>query len=246
MNLINDARLAALRFHTTQPYPCSYLPGKLARAQVATPDRLIDTHRYEKLIQVGFRRSGSFTYRPSCDHCHACIPARVSVNEFTPNRTQRRTWKRYQHLAATLQTHHFHPDHFSLYQRYQLKHHGNTGMDCDDREQYHDFLLQSNINTQLIEFHENGQLRMISIVDQLSNGLSSVYTFYDPDEPNASFGTYNILWQIAQCRELNLPYVYLGYWIKENRKMSYKANFQPLEVLIDTQWRPFASIESSF
>lgn len=238
---MNNAPKSVLAFRTTQSYPCSYFPGKSARSQVATPDHLIDTHIYEKLIHAGFRRSGCFTYRPNCDDCNACVPARINVEQFSPNRSQRRTWKRHQQIIATQRTLNFQPAHFSLYQRYQMQRHNNGGMDHDDHEQYQDFLLQSNVNTTLIEFHDNEQLRMISVIDKLSDGLSSVYTFYEPDMPNASFGTYNILWQIAQCRELNLPYVYLGYWIKENRKMSYKANFQPLEILVDNQWQPFNS-----
>ena len=238
---MNDTRDATLKFHTTKSYPCSYFPDKLARSQVATPDHLIDTRIYEKLIRVGFRRSGCFTYRPDCHGCHACIPARINVSQFLPSRSQRRTWKRHQHIITTAQTLKFNPEHFALYQRYQTMRHNLGGMDSDNREQYQDFLLQSNVETELIEFHEDEQLRMVSVIDKLVDGLSSVYTFYDPDNPNASFGTYNILWQIAQCRELNLPYVYLGYWIKENPKMSYKANFQPLEVFIDNQWQPFNS-----
>lgn len=111
-------------------------------------------------------------------------------------------------------------------------------MDRDCREQYRNFLLQSHVDSKLIEFRENNRLRMVSIVDLLPDGLSSVYTFFDVDVPHASFGTYNILWQIELCRELGLDYLYLGYWIEANRKMRYKANFQPLEVLIDGDWRP--------
>ena len=119
--------------------------------------------------------------------------------------------------------------------------HNLGSIDYENREQYQNFLLQSNVDTELIEFHVDEQLRMVSVIDKLVDGSSAVYTFYDPEILNASFGTYNILWQIAQCRKLNLPYVYLGYWIKENRKMNYKANFQPLEVFIDNQWQPFSS-----
>ncbi|MEK6594947.1 MAG: arginyltransferase, partial [Pseudomonadota bacterium] len=106
---------------------------------------------------------------------------------------------------------------------------------------YHNFLLQSHVNSKLIEFHERDELRMVSIIDVLPDGLSSVYTFFDPDVVSASFGTYNILWQIERCRELGLTYLYLGYWIKGNRKMGYKANFQPLEILIDGQWQQLDS-----
>lgn len=116
-------------------------------------------------------------------------------------------------------------------------------MDHDSREQYCHFLLQSNVNSRLIEFHEHDQLRMISIIDELSDGISSVYTFFDPDLPGASLGTYNILWQIQQCRTLGLPYLYLGYWVKQNRKMSYKANFRPLQGLINGQWQMLEGYE---
>lgn len=226
-----------LKFHTTNPYSCSYLPGKLACSEVATPEHLIDNQTYGKLIQAGFRRSGLYTYRPSCAHCHACLSVRVNVNNFAPNRIQRRTWKQHQHLTAVQNALHYKPSHYALYQRYQIKRHAGGGMDHDCREQYHNFLLQSHVNSELIEFHEGDQLRMISIVDVLPDGLSSVYTFFDPDEIHASFGTYNILWQIEHCRKLGLTYLYLGYWIKENRKMRYKANFQPLEVLTNGRWQ---------
>jgi arginyl-tRNA--protein-N-Asp/Glu arginylyltransferase len=241
MNRLDNSPATELKFHITEPYSCSYLTDQLARSQVATPENLVNAGIYDTLIATGFRRSGAFTYRPCCDQCHACMPARISVNQFTPNRSQRRTLKRHQHLVATQHSLHFHPTHYALYQRYQRERHSNGSMENDNRKQYQDFLLQSNVNSRLIEFHDQGQLCMVSIIDKLANGLSSVYTFFDPDIPRASFGTYNILWQIEQCRSLNLSYVYLGYWIKENQKMSYKSNFHPLEILVKSQWRAFDS-----
>lgn len=230
-----------LKFHTTNPYSCSYLPDKLACSEVAVPEYLIDTQAYGELIQAGFRRSGHYTYRPRCGDCQACLSVRVNVSTFAPKRAQRRAWKQHQHLTATQHALHYKPAHYALYQRYQAKRHLGGGMDNNGHEPYHNFLLQSHVNSKLIEFYERDQLRMVSIIDVLPDGLSSVYTFFDPDVASASFGTYNILWQIERCRELGLTYLYLGYWIKGNRKMSYKANFQPLEILIDGRWQQLDS-----
>lgn len=238
MSRLNDLPSSVLQFYTTASYACSYLPEKLARSQVATPSHLIGTGVYGQLVQAGFRRSGAFTYRPHCDYCHACVSVRLVVNEFIPGRTQRRIWKRHQHLVVTKRELYYHPEHYALYLRYQAQRHYGGGMDRDSCEQYHHFLLQSNVDSGLLEFHENGQLRMISIIDELPDGISSVYTFFEPQVPGASFGTHNILWQIQQCRALGLPYLYLGYWIKQSRKMEYKANFQPLQGLIDGRWQP--------
>lgn len=237
MTLLNDLPFARLQFYLTSPYPCSYLAGKTARSQVVTPAHLVDGMAYSQLIQAGFRRSGLFTYRPQCGHCQACIPVRVVVNEFIPGRTQRRTGKRNAVLVAEPRRPHFDPAHFELYQRYQASRHAGGGMDHDDRDQYAHFLLQSNVDTYLVEFREAGVLRMVSVIDQVGDGLSAVYTFFDPGLPQRSFGVYNVLWQIELARSLGLPYVYLGYWIENSPKMAYKSQYQPLQGLTDGVWR---------
>lgn len=244
MSQMHELPITALQFYATAAYPCSYLPQQTARSQVATPSHLVHSDLYGDLVNAGFRRSGLFTYRPYCDHCKACIATRIPVNQFTPNRSQKRTQKKHADMQVQVLNLNYQEEHYALYRLYQEQRHHGGDMNRDDQEQYTQFLLQSRVNSRLVEFRdgpsgsEPGRLRMVSVIDILEAGISSVYTFYDTRTANAGYGTYSILWQIAQVQQLKLAYLYLGYYIQESAKMAYKANFQPIEGLMDDRWQP--------
>lgn len=231
--------LQNLRFYVTAPYSCGYLEGRLAQSLIAAPHQLIDAHAYNTLIQIGFRRSGKFVYRPHCENCKACVPVRLPVKKPKPDRSQRRALTRHRSLEASILPLQFSREHLALYNAYQIARHDGD-KDAGERElaeQYSNFLVQSNVDSMLVEFRLDDVLKMVSVVDIVSDGVSAVYTFYETGDAAASYGTYNILWLTDWCRSLNLPYLYLGYWIKDSPKMAYKRNFLPQEILVDGEWK---------
>lgn len=230
-----------LQFYVTTSYPCGYIEKNRAQSLIASPYHLVNTDIYSELINQGFRRSGKFTYRPHCENCSACVPVRLVVDDFAPKRSQKRAYKKHQHLVAKVMQLGFHQAHFNLYQAYQIARHAedvDISHEQDEEEQYRQFLCQSNVNSLMVEFKDTqDQVKIVSVIDQLQDGVSAVYTFYDTSEPSASYGTHAIMWLAEWTKQMRLPYLYLGYWINHSPKMAYKEKFKPLQKLINGEWQ---------
>lgn len=228
--------LAHLKFYATQPHPCSYLPGEQAVTLFLDPQQPIQPDTYSQLSELGFRRSGEHLYRPHCAQCRACVPARIPAADFVPNKQQLRIHKRNRDLQVTTRRPVMNEEIYQLYSRYIIARHSDGDMFPPSREQFQSFLVSEDAFCEFNEFRLDGRLLAVAVTDRLNNGLSAVYTFFDPDESRRSLGRYAILWQIEQARRSGLPAVYLGYWIRNCRKMNYKTEYRPLEMLINQRW----------
>ena len=228
--------LSNIKVFTTHPHECSYLDEKKATTQFVDPKTIMDRELYSHLSQIGFRRSGSYLYRPDCGHCNACIACRVPVDKFKLSRSQKRIWKKNQDLSVCEVKGINTEKHYELYEKYINERHSDGDMFPADSQQYASFLGSEWNLTRFIQFSMNDKLLGIAVIDELNDGLSAIYTFFDPDEDVRSLGTYAVLWQLEMCKTMKLPYLYLGYWIKGCQKMSYKTRYRPLELLINEQW----------
>ena len=225
-----------LKFYTTQSHPCSYLEDKQATTLFLDPETTIDATTYSQLADIGFRRSGPRIYRPHCDYCKACVPARVPVENFKPSRGQRRIFNRNKDLTVIEIDDIFDQACYKLYERYINARHQDGDMYPPSYEQYTSFLTKDMGITCYYGFMLDEQLIAVAVTDKMDNGLSAIYTFFDPDMEKRSLGVYGILWQIEQCKGLGLEFVYLGYWVKECRKMSYKTDYRPLQLFLNNRW----------
>lgn len=226
-----------IKVYATNPHPCSYLEARVATTAFVDPDLPMDSRLYSLLSDNGFRRSGPHVYKPHCAACRACLPARLSVARFSPNRTQRRLLRRNSDLTATTLD-----DGadlgvlYPLYQRYICARHADGDMFPPSRSQFESFLSREWGITRFQCFWLDGELAAVAVTDRLQRGLSAVYTFFDPDLGRRSLGVWAILQQIEQTRRLGLDYLYLGYWIEESPKMAYKGQFRGLETFADGRW----------
>jgi len=221
----------------TAEHDCSYLDDKQSQSAIVHPDFAMNTRIYSRLIELGFRRSGDQVYKPHCSDCQACVPTRIPVAEFQANRSQRRCAKRNAQIQVNIKPARFDQEHFQLYQLYQLNRHEKGPSSLISPADYLHFLSSSWCDTWFVEFFIADKLASIAVVDVLDHALSAVYTFFDPHFEEYSPGTFAVLWQIEQARQLKLDYVYLGFWIKDCRKMRYKIQYQPLSGLIDQKWQ---------
>jgi leucyl-tRNA---protein transferase len=231
-----------LRMFLTTEYPCSYLSNRRARNLVADP-AVTDSRIYTQLADLGFRRSGDHVYRPHCRGCAACRSLRIPVDRFHPNRSQRRIWTRNQDLGTHWLDAEFRDEHFDLFARYITARHSGGGMDPASPDSYWSFITSRWCQTGLCEFRHEQELLAVAVVDRLADGLSAVYTFFDPNQEPRGLGSFAILWQIAEARRLGLKWIYLGYWIEHCHKMAYKARFKPHEIFVAERWG-WAAIEN--
>jgi arginine-tRNA-protein transferase len=212
------------------------MPEQRAVTLFADPKGRMDSHLYSRLSTIGFRRSGDFVYRPHCGTCNACVSVRLPIDEFTPSRQQKRVWKMNADIEVIKRPAEFCDEHYQLYERYITQRNFDGDMYPPSEEQYKSFLISDWLDIFFYEFRVNGKLLAVAVGDVLDCGLSAVYTFFDPDEEKRSLGTYAILWQIEESKRLALPHLYLGYWIRNCNKMSYKIKFRPIELLINNEW----------
>lgn len=224
-----------IKLYATSPHPCSYFAEREAQTLFLDPLCEVTNPLYTRLSQAGFRRSGSHYYRPNCESCSDCIASRVVVEGYSPSRNQRRLISRNQDLA-----YHWHAEldtrAYDLYERYINSRHQDGDMYPATREQFDGFIGEQREDTQFLHIYHQEQLVAVAVCDQLEDGLSAIYTFYEPEAQRRSLGKLAILQLIESCKQRQLPYLYLGYWIKDCQKMRYKIDYRPIELLVNERW----------
>jgi arginyl-tRNA--protein-N-Asp/Glu arginylyltransferase len=234
-------RLAGFRqFFATSPVVCPYIPGRAERKLVVELDGSGAALFYDDLSRAGFRRSHHFAYRPACRGCSSCVPVRIVVDRFTHTRSTRRIRNVNRDLSGHLAAARATPEQFRLFSAYQRSRHNDSDMASMSYGDYRGMVEDTPVRTNVAEFRDGcGKLVAASLIDLLDDGLSAVYSFYDPQQAKRSLGTWSILWLVEQCRGQGQPFVYLGYWIENSPKMAYKARFPALERLTAGAWVPF-------
>lgn len=227
-----------LSLYLTSEHDCGYYDDRLSANLIPDPQVEMNANLYSLLLSKGFRRSGGFVYRPHCNDCQACVPCRIQVSSFKPQRSLRRCLKTNGDLTTHIRNARFTEEYFALYRRYINSRHMDGSMADPRADDFSSFLLNDWHSSLFIESRLQGTLLSVAVVDFLNNGLSAVYTFFDPEQGRRSLGNFAILQQIWLARLYQLPHVYLGYWIDGHPKMAYKRNFHGLEIFQQDQWSP--------
>ena len=228
--------LEKIRLYLTEPHPCSYPPDRQATTAFVDPRVEVDAELYNRLSDMGFRRSGRYVYTPRCASCKACIPIRIDAAAFTPNRVQRKCLNRNRDLTVALVDNVDLDEHYPLYERYISLRHSEGDMYPPSRAQYQDFIGRPWHSTSFLELRHRGRLLGCAVTDWLRNGLSAIYTHFDPAEERRSLGTFAILKQIETVLAQGKRYVYLGFWIRDSAKMNYKIRYRPAELFVNDAW----------
>ena len=226
-----------IKVYQTQEHPCSYLQHRDSQSVFIDPQITVDRKTFTYLSEMGFRRSGDFIYRPNCKNCESCISTRIPIQEFKPSRSHRRIIKRNADLEVRLTEPALTNENYQLFSDYIYARHADGDMFPPSEEMFDSFLVQTRSQTEFLQLYLGDELIAVSVVDQLDNALSAIYTFFSPNHEKRSLGTYCILQQLELASARDLDYLYLGYWVKECQKMAYKIQFRPIELLINEQWR---------
>lgn len=236
----------APQFYVTAPQPCPYLEGRMERKLFTALQGDNAQKLNDSLSKQGFRRSQNVLYRPSCADCAACLSARIDVSRFEPTRSQRRAMKRNKGFERRATSPWATEEQYTLFRRYLDKRHADGGMADMDVFEFAAMIEETPIRSRVIEYldRETGDLIAVCLTDMLDDGLSMVYSFYEPDLAARSLGTWMILDHVQIAREAGLPYVYLGYWVPGSDKMGYKAQFSGLEIYRKGAWEPLQNPET--
>ena len=232
-----DKTIDEIGFRITPEHECSYLENHDAITLFVDPSYPVQMSQYSALAKLGFRRSGSNIYRPHCNDCGLCIPVRVPVEEFKANRSQRRNKSVNKDIFMNVKDAVFNNEHYDLYRRYMKGRHAGGGMDNDEPDSYETLIKADWSLSKLLEFRLENKLMMVAVIDCFEDGVSAVYTFFDPDFTKRGLGVYGVLSEIDYVKSLQLDWLYLGYWNPKTNKMSYKSNYQPIEFFDGQDWQ---------
>lgn len=229
--------------YLSAPHECPYRPTEAASSLLIDPSLPISDQLFSQALETGFRRSSETVYRPHCASCQSCLSVKIDVNKIQLNRSQKRTVKRNQDVRVQIIKPMYDERHFQLYCRYQAWKHPGDSMDHHDRRKYEESMVRSSMQTALLEFYLEHRLIAVTVVDVVSQGLSAVYTFFEPNQAKRSLGRFAVLTLVEKTRELGLDYVYLGYLVHDCAKMNYKAEYKGLLAFVNNEWVDFSTLD---